>query len=260
MTPCPWQTACSPQVLAQDEVHIWRVDADAQAGRLHHYRAVLSADERAKAQRFRFVADRVRYIVRRGVLRTLLGQYLGSEPGRLRFRYGPHGKPFLNGELNRAGLRFNLSHSKGKVLYAITLDRELGIDIERIRTDADTQGVARRWFSPREASAMQDLAPELQRRAFFAGWTRKEAYLKARGEGLTYPLHVFEVTVRPDEPVVLLGNAQDPTEIHRWRLADIPMGPGYAAAMVVEGHAWVPKYWHWIATEAGLGVSASGVL
>jgi 4'-phosphopantetheinyl transferase len=201
----------------------------------------LSPDERARAERFHFARDRDHFIAGRGLLRVILARYLETEPGTLRFEYGRHGKPRLASTAGD-GIRFNVAHSRGLALYAVAVGRELGVDIERIEPRLE-QGIAERFFSPGEIATLRSLPPPVQREAFFACWTRKEAYVKARGEGLTLGLDQFEVSMCPGEPAALLHTASDPDEARRWSLQELAPGPGYAAALAVEGGDWMLQRW-----------------
>ncbi|HEV7217131.1 MAG TPA: 4'-phosphopantetheinyl transferase superfamily protein, partial [Chloroflexota bacterium] len=135
-----------------------------------------------------------------------------------------------------AGLRFNLSHTDGLALLAVTRERELGIDVERVRKGIAREGIAERFFTTTEVADLRALPADSQDDAFFACWTRKEAYVKARGEGLSIPLDQFAVSLLPGEPAALLHVALDPDEVKRWSLHDLDAGPGYRAALLVEGH------------------------
>jgi 4'-phosphopantetheinyl transferase len=198
----------------------------------------LSADELARAKRLRLPADRHRFIASRGALRQILSGYLNTEAQRLRFRYGPHGKPSLAGPaepcpLEQPPLHFSLSHSADLALVAVSRGRRVGVDVERVCADVSSEVVAR-CFSRREQDELQSLPAHIQHLAFFDCWTRKEAYLKARGEGLSIPLHRFDVSLAPGQPARLLHSAGDPDECSRWSLADLRPGPGFVATLAVE--------------------------
>jgi 4'-phosphopantetheinyl transferase len=203
----------------------------------------LTADECQRAERYIFAKDRAHFVVARGLLRVLLGRYLGQEPQHLRFTYGRHGKPALATETGGVALRFNVSHSHGLALYAITRGREVGVDIEHIRPEVAQEQVAERFFSPREVTVLRALPTPLQAPAFFACWTRKEAYIKATGAGLALPLDQFDVSLAPGEPAALLHTAWDPQEATRWALQDLAPAPGYRAAVAVAGHDWHLTCW-----------------
>lgn len=228
-----------------DEVHVWRASLDVEAPCIKKLQQTLSEDERARAERFYFQKDRDRFIVARGLVRSILGRYLDIEPGHVKFAYGPYGKPALAGESGVHGIHFNLSHSDGLALCAIARGREVGVDLERLRPDFAAREIAERFFSPREVAILLALPENQWPKAFFNCWTRKEAYIKARGEGLTLPLDRFDVSVVPGEAAALLYVSGDPEESSRWSLQELVAGPGYVSALAVEGHGWRIKCWQW---------------
>ena len=205
--------------------------------------SILSADERERVRRFHFERDRSRWLAGRGCLRMLLGRYFCVPPETLSFDYGPFGKPRLIGL--KTPLQFNASHSGDILLIAVTLDRAVGIDVERIRSDLSVLEIAERFFSPRERSALAAMPDALRTDAFFDCWTRKEAYIKARGEGLSLPLDGFDVAFGPGEPAKLLATRPDAAEACRWRLCELDVADGYKAALAVEGTQWTLKCWDW---------------
>jgi medium-chain acyl-[acyl-carrier-protein] hydrolase len=229
-----WEERPSPP-LGADEVHVWRVPLECRPETVSHLLAGLAPDERERADRFHFDKDRRHFIAGRGALRAVLGRYLGEPPERLRFTYNVYGKPALVGGGN---VRFNLTHSHGLALLAVTRGREVGVDLERVRADLAGEELAERFFSPREVAALRGLPQGQRREAFFRCWTRKEAYIKARGAGLALPLDRFDVTLRPDEPAALLATHDEPAEAGRWSLRNLAPGDGYAGALAVEGHSW----------------------
>ena len=243
-------TACSlksPQKtprLSPDEVHLWLVCLDGHDLDLEDLGETLSKDEQTKARRFRFEQHRKRYVACRGILRKLIGNYLLQEPSHIRFQYGPKGKPLLDRGLAE-GLRFNLSHSKEIALLALTHHREIGVDVEFVRPLSDAKQIAQRFFSPHERADLLSLALEDQAAAFFNCWTRKEAYLKARGEGITRGLDQFWVSLAPGAPARLLSVQWDPKEVNRWSMLSLRPTPDSIAALVVEGTGWKPRYWQW---------------
>lgn len=233
MTAEVWQKAPAHLSLRQDEVHVWRAGLDASPRDFHIWRETLAPDELDRAERFHFPPHAARYIAARGILRDLLGRYLRVAPAALRFSYSPSGKPSLAGE----GLFFNLSHSGGLALYAITRAGEVGVDVERIRPGFASSGIPEDFFAPREVAALRALPAGQQDEAFFRCWTLKEAFLKARGDGLSLDLKRFEVGFGPDAPAALRSFAADPRECDRWSLLDaLAPGDGYAAALAVAGH------------------------
>jgi len=211
--------------MTPDEVHVW---CARPAGT--DFRRILSPDELARAGRYRLDRDRVRFIWCRGFVRQILGEQLSRPPEEISFSYASSGKPFVAG----TELRFNVSHSGDVALFAVAWRRELGVDIEAVRPAVADSGIAERFFSSGEREALAAMTPESRRRAFFTCWTRKEAYLKARGSGLSLPLDQFEVTVAAALPAALLRAPEGPTELARWEMYDLAVPAGYAAAMVVE--------------------------
>jgi 4'-phosphopantetheinyl transferase len=208
-------------------------------------RQVLSPDEQERSNRFHFEPDRRRYLIGRGVLKILLGRRLETNPETLRFDYNAYGKPALAADLAHSRLQFNLSHSGELVLVAITLDRAIGVDVERIRTDVPAGQIAARFFSANEQSAFATCAASMQHDAFFACWTRKEAYLKARGDGLNLPLDQFDVEFLPGRAPRLVETRHDPGDAGRWSLRELPVSRDYKAALAVEGEGCHLKCWCW---------------
>ena len=242
-TVAAWRPPAQVQRVAQDEVHVWRAILDQDVldkdtSTLHDMEQILSTEERDRARKFYFEEDRTHYIKARGLLRVILSRYLDTNPNQLRFRYNPYGKPSLADPFGQEGLNFNVSHSGGMALYAVAHGRRVGIDLERIREDISYELLAKRFFSPLENDVLDSLPSEAKNKAFFDCWTRKEAYIKARGEGLTIPLEQFDVSLEPDEPVRLLNNSVYPDDVSRWSLQEITPAQGYAAAIAVEGHDW----------------------
>ena len=219
--------------LRPGEVHVWRAHIDGHV--TPESDAIFSKDERERASRFHFERDRRRFLNGRRILRQLLGSYLGVEPENIGFCYSAYGKPQLDSNHADAGLAFNVSHSGSQAMFAFVLGRAIGVDIEQIRTDVETLELAERFFSPRERSTLISLPGRWQRRGFFLCWTRKEAFVKAKGEGLSLALDQFDVSLAPEEPAEILGTRPDPNERQRWSLWDLDAGPDFAAALVVQG-------------------------
>ncbi|MEX2287165.1 MAG: 4'-phosphopantetheinyl transferase superfamily protein [Planctomycetaceae bacterium] len=216
------------------ELHVWRVDLDHPAVAIGVLGEFLSPEERQRAARFLRDTDRQRFIVGHSALRTILGRYLGVSPGRVEITDRPDGKPQLLPSPTVSPLRFNLSHSEGLALVAVALDREVGIDVERVRPLADVENIVERYFAPGERGKWQALPDHERLAAFFRCWTRKEAYLKACGTGLSLGLDRFEVSFAPGEPARLLwcGDANDTSA--QWIVYDVSPSRSYMAACVVE--------------------------
>lgn len=227
-----------------EEIHVWSVPLDCTPDAVAQARDLLSPDEIGRADRFYFERDRNRFTVGRARLRILLSRYTGSPPAGLRFRYGPAGKPEIEGFDLDPGLPFNVSHSHGLALIAIGGPGRLGVDIERICPRSQPDSFAG-FFAPGEQAALQALPPSLREQAFFTCWTRKEAWIKGRGDGLSFPLDRFEVSVSPDMPASLLRVIDNPEEVSRWELRSLEPEPGYAAALAVEGHGWRLRCLDW---------------
>lgn len=223
------------------EVHLWAVPLDPPRERVAALGALLAADERERAARFHFERHRRRYSVGRGALRELLGGYLGCSAAALRFGYGDKGKPFLAGGPR---LRFNLSNSSELALVAVAMDVEVGVDVEWLRPMPDALEIAERFFSDSEREVLAAVAEGERETAFFRCWTRKEAYLKAVGDGITAPLDRFDVTLAAGEPPRILALEGDPAPAARWALAHLEPAPGYLGALALPApgpwrlHAW----------------------
>jgi 4'-phosphopantetheinyl transferase len=227
------------------EVHVWRATLDQSPPKIQGFLHTLAPDEQARASRFYFAKDREHFIVARGVLRAVLGCYLHRAPEELTFCYGDHGKPGVAQQSDADAIRFNVSHSHGLALYAVTRGRHVGIDIEHIRFDLAVAEIAERFFSRREVAMLLALPTEVQRQAFFRCWTRKEAYIKALGEGLSLPLDQFDLPPAAGEPDTAFGAQRDPSDATRWSLQELAPASGYAASLAVEGHDWRLACWQW---------------
>ncbi len=232
--PVSWFAAPESLSMESDEVHLWRACLDVEASRLLRFEESLSADEQARATRYHFRKDRQRFVVARGLLRAILGTYLDMAPGQMRFSYSIHGKPTLAMGFCGGGIQFNLSHSHGLALFALTRDRQLGVDLELIRPQVADEQIAERFFSPREVAALRALPSHLRAHAFFACWTRKEAYIKARGEGLSMPLEAFSVSLVPGEPAALLDCGDREEDVPSWSLRALAPAPDYLGALAAD--------------------------
>ena len=228
--------------LAAGEVHIWSASLDQPTSEYHQ---LLSVDERARAERFYFEEDSRGFILRRGMLRTLIGYYLDIEPERVQFQYGTNEKPGIPDTLNSRNLHFSLSHSNGLALYAFSHDHEIGVDIEYIRDISKMEQIAERFFSLSENTVFQALPESMKREAFFNCWTRKEAFIKAIGQGLSYPLDKFDVSLVPDEPARLLSIGDDSIDESQWFICDLNINTGYKAALAKENKCCSIIYCQW---------------
>jgi 4'-phosphopantetheinyl transferase len=229
--------------LPEDEVHLWRADLEVIGGGESRWQKLLSADELARASRFHFPRDRQRFVAARALLRMILAAYLATDAAALSFLYSKKEKPSLGADYLHSGVMFNISHSGGIALLAFTHRREIGVDVEQIRRDSDLEAIARRFFSPHEQKQLADLPAEEKVDAFFRCWTRKEAYIKATGDGLSLPLSQFDVSLAAGETNALLATRPDESEAARWRLQEVPAGPDCVAALCVGGRDWKLKGW-----------------
>ena len=213
-------------------VAIFRVNLHQDPTVLERVSQILSTDERARAARLRYERGSERFIAGRGALRIVLGNALGIAPEGVRLRTRPNGKPELNEQ--DSNIRFNLSHSADLALIAVADGREVGIDVERLRP-IDIDGLAERFFAARECAEIKGLPLDLRMLGFFQCWTRKEAYLKATGEGLSFPLDRFIVSLIPGDPARLIEVIDRPDETDRWSLHSLDLGLEYVGALVAEG-------------------------
>ena len=243
-----WLSPRATPELADNEIHVWRASLNWGQTTLRAFESSLADDERARAERFIFGSDRDHFIAARGFLRDLLGAYLHCAPKTIDFSYGPYGKPSVATRGSRPQVCFNLSHSHGVALIAIGCKRQIGIDIELIRPEFAGEEIAKRYFSPREIEELSKLPVELRAKGFFLCWTRKEAYVKARGDGLHVPLDSFSVSVSPGAPAKLLSADES-----RWRVESfvpsLVSQPNYVASLVAEGKDWRPRYFKWKQTS-----------
>jgi len=219
--------------LEEYDVHTWHANSKTCPFQSHELIRLLSKDELDRMARFHFEQDRQDFAFARGMLRTLLGRYLAIAPEALRFSYAEHGKPSLAMPRLEPDLQFNLSHTSGFVLVAICRGRQIGVDIEKLRSDIDVDDVAARFFSASERQALMSFPEAIRREAFFHCWTRKEALLKARGDGLFFPLGLFDVSIDAGDRVVTLVTRPDPAEAQQWRILRVNAPEGYAAAVAV---------------------------
>ena len=243
--------------LKTDEIHVWRASLDQSISQSRRLRKILSMDERIRAERFHFEQDRKRFIVGRGILRTILGRYLNEEPDRLQFCYGKHGKPELPDTFGKRAILFNMSDSEGLALYAFTRYHEIGVDIEHIREISDMDQIAESFFSLRENAVFCSIPKDKKKEAFFNCWTRKEAFIKAVGDGLSRPLNKFDVSLVPGESARLLRIEGDSKGASRWSIQELKPASGFVAAFAVKKRSWQLRCWQFGCRLSGLQDSTS---
>ena len=223
--------------LAAGEVHVWSLPLDISQSCLASVTEFLTPDERNRADRFRFEVHRNRFVVGRGLLRVILGRYCDVPPERLRFNYGRNGKPGLapgGGARHTGGaLHFNLAHSEGVGVLAVTQTGPVGVDVEQVRRLLEFKELVGQFFSAREAAEFLRLEWEQQPAAFFNLWTRKEALLKATGEGIAHSLGRVEVSFLPGQPARVLSLPAEQWAGCEWSLVDLAISPSYAAALAL---------------------------
>ncbi len=241
-----WRLPPASIRLCSKEVHIWRASLVAAASQMPILKKVLNDEERHRAEQFFRLKDHDNYIITRGILRHILSRYLNINASQLQFDYNAFGKPFLAKTNNGDDVRFNLSHSGELALYAITRNRDVGIDVEDTRIELDFEQIAAQFFSVQEFAELRAL-PEAERmQGFYNCWTRKEAYVKAKGRGFSLDLKKFDVTLTPNSPAALLQTKDEPADASRWSLVNLPVNQDYVAALAVEGHDFKLKCWRWL--------------
>ena len=233
-----WKIPSDWPRLRDDEIHVWCVELDA-ADEVSALAACLSEEERERASGLLSGTHQRRFVVARGMLRQLLGRYLGQDPGAVAFSRGAHGKPFLP----EGGLHFNVSHTHELALYAIARDREVGVDVEWMRPQVAHEQIAARFFSLEEQEALAQVPDVARQAAFYNIWTRKEAYVKARGDGIAAGLGTFAVSLGPE--AALLRSDEGRAEVERWKLMALEPENGYVAALCGAGVDWRMRGWRW---------------
>ena len=242
MTTNTWPIGPLDPQLDTDTVHVWQAVLDAPPEQLAYYEMLLAEEERERAARFHFDRDRKQYIAGRGVLRVLLGRYLKRPPADIDISYSEYGKPFLSG----SELRFNLAHSGGIALFAFCLNDDVGVDVEVERELSDALAIAERFFSPAERETLRSLPQAEQVPAFFRCWSRKEAFIKAVGEGLSYPLDAFDVNLVPGEAARLLSVRGSEDEARRWTLTSLDLPQRYHGALAIKSRSKRFQTWQFV--------------
>ena len=224
-------------------MQLWRADLDVLAPHEPRWQQILSADEQKRAARFHFAKDRQHFSAARAILRMILGSYLDVDPAKVDFLYSQKEKPYLAVRHAEKGITFNVSHSGGIALYAFARRMEIGLDVECISREVEVESIARRFFSQCEQQQLLKLPASERVEAFFRCWTRKEAYIKATGDGLSLPLSQFDVSLQPDDKDALMATRPESAEAKRWLLCEVPAGAGYVAALCARGRTWKLTSW-----------------
>ena len=242
ITDFPPRSPATAEELRPGEIHVWSVRLDPPPGEVERLGRSLSPDEWERARRFRFEKHRRQYVVGRGALRALLAAYAGGRPEAVRFRYGHRGKPFLEAP-PPGGLQFNLSNSDELALVGFVTGPEIGVDVEYLKPMPDCELISERFFSESERRVLRSIPGPRKEEAFFNCWTRKEAYLKAVGEGLAAPLDSFDVTLAPGEPPRMLTLEGDAGRAARWFLHHLRPAEDYIGAVAIDGGEWTVRTW-----------------
>ncbi len=234
-----WQSYPKNIILSPTEIHVWKTNLDIGQSFQNELWSTLSADEKLRANRFRFPHLRVRYIAARGVLRQLLAKYLSLPATDIRFSYGEQGKPFLS---DFPDFKFNLSHSENLAVFAFSSSMTLGVDVEFIDSNIDIDVIAPNFFSKNEVRSLFQLAPAQRPTAFFNCWTRKEAFIKAKGGGLSIPLNQFELTLLPNDAPKLLAIDWAPDEVKEWSVFSFNVKKEFIGALMTNGNVTQVSY------------------
>ena len=244
-TPAVWSPPPKILTLADTELHVWRAQLPTDGSVLRRFEKILSDEEKERAEKFLVADAKERFVAARGILREMLGKYLGAYPSAILLSYGPHGKPFVSVSDSSKDIRFNLSHSDGYGAVVFARHREVGIDIEQVRPEAAGEDIARRFFSRQEIEQLGEIPEENRTEGFFRCWTRKEAYIKALGAGLQIPLDSFTVPIADAQPHELTDG-----EGSVWSLHPFEPAGGFVGAVAAQGKGWRLKFWDWQACEA----------
>ena len=242
----PSGTFAPPFELVPGTVHVWHLDLDCPPVDAASLAKILSPDEIRRAEAFQFEQLRLRFVVGRGLLRVLLADYLGVAPETVAFTYGSHGKPELKADSTGTETAFNLTHTDSVALIAISLNRRVGVDCERVRFLDDMHQIAEKFFSPAENRMLDRLPDAKFLTAFYRCWTRKEAFVKAMGEGLSYPLNHFTVSIEASESPCRVEFPEAASEPYAWFVYSLPVASSYLGALAVEGPITALYQWRWL--------------
>lgn len=225
--------------LSSDMVDAWYIDVNDCKKQILYYTSLLSTDEKLKADKFKFINDKNRFIIARGVLRILLGRYLSINPEKVAFKYGDYGKPEAK---NNLSINFNISHSGKMIIFGFAKSHDIGVDIEEIKNNFDVLDIANNFFSKKEIQFLNNLPKEHQKEGFYRCWTRKESFIKAKSIGLSYPLDSFSVSIDSHEHAELLETLWDINEKHKWALFSFSPSENYIGAISIKGNIKTVNY------------------
>jgi 4'-phosphopantetheinyl transferase len=234
----PWTRLATPLALADNELHVWRASLDLSTELLHRVESTLNANEKERAKRFLIPQAREHFLAARGILRDLLGMYLEIDPAKVELRYGPQGKPSLSA-VHNSEICFSVSHSQGMGLFVFARGNEVGVDMEESKPNFKGMEIASHFFSGEEIAGLAKLSPTQVNEAFFRCWTRKEAYVKARGQGLSIPLRSFTVSSSTKEQS--LRDEKGTV----WSCYALEPAQGFSGAVVAAGENWNLRYYDW---------------
>lgn len=237
-----WLNPPGNLILGEDEAHIWRADLEFNARFQSSFFKILSPDEKSRADKFRFAKDSRNFIIARGILRSLIGKYLEIDPAKIFFHYTEFGKPAIAGNHS---LQFNISHAQNIALFAFIRKFNIGVDVEFVNPQIEVKDIATNFFSANEISKLLALPGNQHTLGFFNCWTRKEAFIKAVGEGLSFPLDQFEVSLEPDKPAKLLATNWEPEAVSKWSIYSISPGANFVGSVAIEGLVEDVKFWDW---------------
>ena len=240
----PWQTTPLDLEISSTYVDVWLTSTELKEEQVQEYKKLLSTAELARAEKFVPDHKRREYIITRGVLKQALSRITGLAASGLDFSYGGHGKPYLDINLAGKNIAFNVSHSYGVALVAITRGGRLGIDVEKIRPEVDWRDLAKRFFSESEFQALDRCPDGSSLKSFFTCWTRKEAFVKAVGDGVARGLSGFDVSIDPNETAGSLNIRWPDEDAAQWSIRNIPVPGNYTAALAVDRPNCLVRLWH----------------
>ena len=230
-----WTDKFQGDLFENNHAHVWRASVDYSESKVNKVIGFLSRDEVERANRFYFERDRMQFIVRRGILKQIIANYLAIDPKNLLFEYNRFGKPFLITDSLKHDLRFNMSHSKNMAIYCIGYQKDVGIDIEYIQEDFEFHQIIDRFFSLNEKKHIQKITIDKRREAFFRIWTRKEAVLKALGKGVSFPLQKVNVPYDRSSFTIRINSIGNQCKETSWYVQDLFPANNYIASIAIEG-------------------------